>query len=119
MKFIDNFKAHTILGGDLNAHHPTWNSSNNICPRGELLINLLDDSDLLVLNDGSPTLIKPPNTIPSAIDLTLATPQIAAKIDWEVLDEELSGNHKMIFYKLLDSVRFIPYKQKILQKFNH
>lgn len=116
LAFIDNLKAHTIFAGDVNAHHPSWNSANNICPRGELLVNLLDDSDLVIINDGSPTLIKPPNTIPSAIDLTLATPQIANKLDWEILDKELSGNHKMILFKIVDSINAIHYTQKIVNK---
>ena len=43
-----------ILLGDLNGRHPEWGDSFSN-PRGELLLSLVHDLDLVVLNDGRPT----------------------------------------------------------------
>ena len=49
-----------IVGGDFNAHHPTWGYKIN--NHGNSLANVIDDLSLIVLNDGSPTLLPSPVT---------------------------------------------------------
>ena len=57
--------------GDLNTHHPLWGSATyNI--NGRLLNNLLQNSDLFVLNDKTSTLVHSPLESLSPLDLTIA-----------------------------------------------
>ena len=65
-----------IILGDFNAHHPLWEID---CSRntGQSLVDQLDKSNLIILNDGASTrcpIYSAPK--PTAIDLTLATPEL-------------------------------------------
>lgn len=123
--FIKQQNNKTILAGDFNAHNPLWNLQNNSCTRGELLVNFLDDSNLILMNDGSPTLIKPPNTIASAIDLTFVSDDLAPFVEWEILNEEISGNHKIIRFKITNAMnnfqnqRIFVNKKKAINNINN
>lgn len=113
---IENFQGSVILAGDFNAHNRLWNPLHENCPRGELLEHLLDNRDLVLLNDGSSTLIKAPNTVPSAIDLTFATPDIASKINWKVLDEDFFSNHKVIELEIDNTATKYTYRKDYFNK---
>lgn len=114
--FIELQKISTILAGDFNAHSKIWNQNQNDCPRGELLLNLIEMTDLVILNDDSPTLIKSPNTTPSTIDLTLVTPEIACKIDWNVIDDEITSNHKIIMFEINNTAKQYLINRKYINK---
>lgn len=43
-----------IIGGDFNAHHISWGDAIND-RKGEILMDTINQSSLLILNDGSPT----------------------------------------------------------------
>ena len=78
LQSTDQFES-KIIGGDFNTHNALSGSSHN-CPSGCNLVEALQNRDLVVLNDGSMTYIKTSdNSEPSlsAIDLTLASPNIA------------------------------------------
>lgn len=113
---IDDFNGSVILAGDFNAHNQLWNPSHENCPRGELLEHLLDNRNLVLLNDGSSTLIKAPNTIPSAIDLTFATPELASKIDWKVTEEDFFSNHRVIHFNIDSTAYNYKYKHDFFNK---
>lgn len=105
LDFIDKVNLGTVLAGDFNAHHPLWNNASKICPRGELIVDMIENRDLISINDGSPTMIKPPNTTPSAIDLTFVSSGIAPKTNWAVLDEEICGDHKIINFQIINAAK--------------
>lgn len=113
---IENFEGSVILAGDFNAHNKLWNPLQENCPRGELLEHLLDSREMVILNDGSSTLIKPPNSIPSSIDLTLATPDLACKIDWNVINEDFFSNHRVIEFVIDNTVNNYNYKTEYFNK---
>lgn len=53
-----------------------WGCDTSDCI-GRALISIIDDLDLVILNDRSPTLIQPPDHNQSIIDLILASSSIA------------------------------------------
>lgn len=110
---IDKSNVTTILAGDFNSHHPTWNNLNKSCPRGEMLAQILENTNLIVMNDGNPTTIRSPNSTQSAIDLTIVSSNIAPKIEWSVLDEEICGEHRVILFELIDQAK--KYKYNLIQ----
>lgn len=83
-----------------------------------MIADMLDNTNQIILNDGSPTLIKPPNTTPSSIDLTLATADIATKMNWAVIEDEISSNHKIIIFELQHSFQTYNSQQEIINKKN-
>ena len=113
---IENWNKTTILAGDFNAHNKIWNNKQTDCARGKLLSSLIDMTNLIILNDGSPTLIKTPNAVPSTIDLTLVTPDIAAKIEWKVIDDEIASNHKIITLEIQNTAKNFTINREILNK---
>lgn len=114
--FIDKSNISTILAGDLNAHHPTWNQSNKTCARGELLVEVLENTELMVMNDGNPTTIRHPNSTPSAIDLTIVSTSIAPKVEWSVLDQEICGEHKIILFEIINQAKYYEYNLTQINK---
>lgn len=73
-----------IIMGDFNCHHTLWGSQSTDTV-STYLLDLLDDIDLCVLNDGSSTRRVSPLQNPSCPDLTLASPTLVTKLTWQVL----------------------------------
>jgi len=89
-----------ILVGDFNSHNIIWGSySSNL--RGKLIEKLILNEDLVLLNDSTPTHINIGNSKFSNIDLSLSTPSIAQRLEWEVLPEIYSSDHIPIKIKIL------------------
>lgn len=81
-----------IILGDFNCHHPMWGcrspdsfSSN--------LIDLMDDLNLCLLNNGSPTRFSSPLQNSSAVDLSLCSPSLASQLNWSVLPNSYGSDH--------------------------
>ena len=87
-----------ILCGDINAHHPMWEASRTIPDhKGQLVMDFLNNQDLIITNDGSPTLpainIHHSDTAP---DITATTPTLATRITWHTSPDPLSSDHRPI-----------------------
>jgi len=59
------------------------------------------------LNNGSITRITRPNECLSAIDLTFASPSIAAEISWKTLDDSFSSDHFPILMTMQNVTDFL------------
>lgn len=95
-----------------------WGSTltNN---NGLTIINSLEDLNLSILNDGTPTRFTPPNQNRSAVDLTLVTSNIATYFSWEVINDCGNSDHFPIICSSNNSLHFsytIPYKRRIFKK---
>ena len=109
LKWIHSLeKGRYIICGDFNAHSPLWDS--NLCQSdkaGSLIEEVLDNSELCLLNNGTITRI--PDSIrerASAIDLSLCSPCICLKMDWSVLDDPLGSDHLPIHITYDNSPNF-------------
>lgn len=99
-----------ILGGDFNAHHTSW-GSHKINSRGRKINNLYSTTKYHIINNGKNTYY--PTQIgqkPSAIDLTIASNDIASKISWDVTDYSIGGNHHIVLISLHSEIEL---KEKI------
>lgn len=89
-------KPNSVICGDLNGKNTLWGSPASD-PWGIILEDIITDSNLVVLNNGSGTRMdfSDPDKI-SHLDLTLASPNIATTSSWEVLDENCGSDHFLI-----------------------
>ncbi|KAG5873327.1 hypothetical protein JTB14_005307 [Gonioctena quinquepunctata] len=81
-----------LLVGDMNAHNPLWGSLRRDI-RGSILEQLLDRDNLILLNSGAMTYFNARSRDFSAIDLSLASPRIATRLSWRVLDDSYNSDH--------------------------
>ena len=81
---------HVIFTGDFNAHHSLWGSSQ-ACKYGEDVCTWLDDSNLVLLNDGAATRFDARSF--TCIDLTIVSVKMASVASWEVLDDNFGSDH--------------------------
>ena len=65
--------------------------------------DIIEESDLVVLNNGQPTHFNINNGQLSAIDLTLSSSSLASKCNWYALDEPHDSDHFPIFTIISDS----------------
>ena len=82
-----------LVCGDFNAKSTLWGSPK-ADSRGKSIENILQQSNLVVLNTGSPTRIF--TTGESHIDLTFISPRYANMTNWEVLENTCGSDHNMI-----------------------
>ena len=66
----------------MNGHHPSWGSTD-VTPRGKLIDDWLENSELTLLNTGTPT-FETPNGNYTHIDLTFCSQQLSTQLNWEV-----------------------------------
>ena len=86
----DQLPKPCILLGDFNAHSQRWgcNSTNQ---RGRTIEQLIDQTNLVMLNNGAPT---HPNRInDSAIDLSMCSANISQYFEWNTAPSVLDSDH--------------------------
>lgn len=89
---VSQLPAPFLLVGDFNAHHPRWGSSR-ACARGTLLSDVFDHFNLVVLNTGEPTFISDSTASLSHLDLSVCSPQLAHRFQWNVVSDTHSSDH--------------------------
>ena len=100
--FFQALKRPFVLCGDFNAHHTSWGGSS-IDRQGLKLLQAIEDENLIIVNDGSPTRMTAPNISASAIDLCIVSDTLAPLIDWQVSDDLLGSDHFAIVISLTTS----------------
>lgn len=94
---IDSGKHKPIIMGDFNTKSFLWDSNRKFIfndHRANKLIDFLDDSEMVLLNDGSTTRISPIfNQKNSALDLTLVHKDLHLKFNWSVAESEYGSDH--------------------------
>lgn len=85
-----------IIGGDFNAHHFGW--GDGTCDKkGEIVMEKVNQSGLLILNDGSPTYVPLQlNHRSSAIDISLCSTDLVNSLGWSTLDYGIGSHHKCV-----------------------
>nr|CAI5856304.1 unnamed protein product [Callosobruchus analis] len=78
--------------GDFNAHHPLWGSSRHN-HNGNVVFDFVNDCQLVIHNDGTPTRFTPVNNQPSPLDLCISTPGLALGTVWSVWDDCANSDH--------------------------
>ena len=84
--------APVLVMGDFNAHSTAWGCGHT-GSRGRILESFIDDESLCILNTGQRTHFTMPSGQTSALDLSLASPQLAQLFTWSVHDDPLGSDH--------------------------
>ena len=82
-RLLSELPAPVLVVGDFNAHNTAW-GCNDTCPRGRVLETFICDESLCILNTGQRTHFTLPSGQTSALDLSLASPQLAHLFAWSV-----------------------------------
>ena len=87
-----------LILGDLNGHNILWGSPD-VNNRGDIIEDFLDDHQLCLLNDGSPTYLHPASGTFSHLDLSICHPTLRLDYDWNVHDDLCGSDHYPIILK--------------------
>lgn len=109
-----------IVAGDFNAHHTVWGCTN-IDSRGRDIIDIMEENDLVLLNDGSPTTVGSFSHRPNGLDLTMVSSSLSLSCEWMVCDTPLAGYHLPTVTKyIFDSVSYLAEPSQSIPKYvNH
>ena len=91
-----------LLLGDFNAYNTMWGSITTD-RRGLDVENFANDSNLNILNNGSPTRIL--YQTESCIDLSLCSASIEPELEWSIMDSPLNSDHCPIFISCNNNAR--------------
>ena len=87
-------EGHHLVIGDLNSHNPLW-GSRSITPCGTIWEQFSDDRNLVVLNNGSPTLFNTRHTL-TTVDVSMGSPDFAAHLNWTTLSLPERGARRVL-----------------------
>ncbi|KAJ8704397.1 hypothetical protein PYW08_013121 [Mythimna loreyi] len=89
---LDSVSGPLLVMGDFNCHHYHWGS--DVCDNfGIGLLDILDDLDLCLINDGSPTRMSAPRQSNSCVDLTFCSSNISSLLIWRRLEMTHGSDH--------------------------
>ena len=99
---VDTLEARgrSVICGDFNPHHVSWDEYAQGMPRGAVLYNWVEENEMAVLNDGKPTRATrfQQGCGLSAPDITIVNSEAADRFSWQPLNE-LSSDHSPILIK--------------------
>ena len=75
----------------MNAHHTLWGGTRTDS-RGRKLLEFTNNNNLNILNTKEPTRVSPKGK-PSAIDLSIVSPELTMDADWSVHPDNLGSDH--------------------------
>ena len=99
VNLIDQLETPFIILGDLNAHGTLWHC-NSTNAKGRIIERILDDHNISLLNDDSPTHYTSHTNTTSIIDLGLCSSDILPDFQWNVLQELHGSDHFPIVIEL-------------------
>ena len=97
LKTMECKKNMWIVGGDFNCHSKLWDKNSKKQTTDKCFSDNVIDSNLILLNNGNITRI--PDALdhaPSALDLTLVSPDLAIDQTWEIVEDTLGSDHMPI-----------------------
>ena len=97
---LNQISTPAIIVGDVNAWSNFW-GSNNSNSRGQIFEDIILASDLVVLNDGSPTHFSTHHTF-THVDITLFSSVLSPKCEWAILDDLHGSDHYPIITKVFN-----------------
>ncbi|KAJ8733244.1 hypothetical protein PYW08_001542 [Mythimna loreyi] len=98
---LSNVRGPILVMGDFNCHHYRWGSER--CDAfGAALVEILDDLDLCVLNNGCATRRSLPGQQKSCVDLTFCSAELAASIHWNCTTLSHGSDHYPIVISLIN-----------------
>ena len=108
----------SVICGDFNAHHVSWDEYAQGMPRGMELYNWVEENEMALLNDGKPTRAARFQQWCglSAPDITIVNSEAADRFSWQPLNE-LSSDHSPILIKWNQLVKTERAQQRVRPNF--
>ncbi|KAL4084786.1 hypothetical protein QTP88_027689 [Uroleucon formosanum] len=88
-----------LFGGDVNSHHSCW-GSNRYDHQGCLIHSAIEDLQLCILNNGSPTRLDRHPFPDTVVDISVSSPNLLLTSQWEVLGCPHGSDHYPIIIRL-------------------
>jgi hypothetical protein len=85
--------TNSILGGDVNGHHPTWDNNNHLNHRGDIIYTSFSNFNLYSLNSGAATRVNRSPFANTAVDITITTNTLYWSLSWYPLEEPHGSDH--------------------------
>lgn len=95
---IDQLPKPFLLMGDFNAHRTEWGSFKDD-RWGKITLELIQENNLTILNNGKSTKISKNHTCMSAVDITLASSDYKNDLTWETDIDTRGSDHFPILLK--------------------
>lgn len=89
---INQLPTPFFLLGDFNSHNNLWGSQHTDA-RGRIIETILDNTNIMLLNDGNDTHFTTASGNTSSIDLTLSSSSIGCNSEWKVIPATYSSDH--------------------------
>lgn len=107
-ELLEELPKPVLLMGDLNAHHVAWGSrigasGSEARKRGNQILDIVIQNDMLVLNDGSHTRVDPITGNTQALDISACSTSVAAKFEWKILPDCADSDHLPILIDMLNT----------------
>ena len=103
-KLMEQIPGPHILLGDLNSHSTVWGCLQTN-KKGKDLEKIINNNNLCVLNNKTPTYLNPSSGSYSAIDLTLTDPSSYMDYTWKVHNDLCGSDHFPIVIEVLQPSR--------------
>ena len=100
-KLFNAYNHSSIILGDFNAYSTLF-GSDSTDDRDRLLKELIEEHNLVVLNTGAGTFVRPSGEM-SHLDIAMASANIARIANWTVLDDTLGSDHLPIVITVNES----------------
>lgn len=110
LSILNTISTPIILLGDLNSWSSLWGSPSDN-QRGKVVEDVLFVSNLIVLNDGSPTHFSTHKTFTN-IDITLCSAILAPKCSWRVLNNLHGSDHFPVITSIKSNFNKEPFKTR-------
>lgn len=96
---LSNVQGPLLVMGDFNGHHYRWGSE--VCDNfGIGLVDIFDELNLCVLNDGNATRRSAPGQNNSCVDLTFCSSNLASLLNWSRLTMTYGSDHYPIVVEI-------------------
>ncbi|XP_055947029.1 uncharacterized protein LOC129980674 [Argiope bruennichi] len=96
--FSNFMDKNSIIIGDLNAKHTAWGCSSDN-DRGIDVLQMMDQNEFIILNDGSHTHSSFSYNTSKALDIAMTSAELVPQCSWSVLDN-IGSNHLPILIEL-------------------
>ena len=91
-----------VITGDFNSHHSVWVALRSDT-HGKAVYDWVEQQELVLLNDGSPTRLDPARGIFTCLDLTFTSTKLSSKMFWQVIYDNWGTDHFPILISLINS----------------
>ena len=102
-----------MIMGDMNARSSIWNNTDRN-EKGKIFEDILLETEVVLLNDGTRTHYHSQTNTTSAIDLTLCSPDCQLDFTYSVLEELYDSDHYPVHIELVNN-NILPMR---LERFN-